>query len=588
MRIDHGEAKIVRYRPPIEDTLFLYRDLFKIHEDWNTWPDSAGIDLDLAKTILTESGRLASDVMEPLSQSGDEEGAQWVDGVVHAPTGYDEAFQNLARGGWLGLSGNPEFGGQGLYKSINSAVEEFFWGSNTNLWLYASLTLGASYCINAHADADIKHRYLQPMYEGRWTGAMALTEPHAGTDLGMLRTKAEPLSDGSYRLDGMKIFITSGEHDLAENIVHLVLARVAGAPSGTHGISLFLVPKYLVDENGQLGQRNGFTSTSIEDKMGIHGSATSTIVYENAIGYMIGAPNRGLACMFTMMNFARLSVGLQGLGLAERAYQMSVEYAKERLQGRSPSGPVNSDGPADPLIEHPDIRRMLLTQRAYTEGSRALAVLVAHQLDLSSHSPDAGIRSRAQRFVDLLTPVAKAFMTDRAMECVLLAQQCFGGHGYIRETGVEQIVRDTRISQIYEGTNGIQALDLIGRKTVQNNGAVVEEFASFMRNSDQPCNYWQETSQAIDSWVDATQEVCEAAQQSPEHPAAVAVDYLDLTGHVIYAWLWGRMSAVDDGSRGKQPLADYYFSKLLPIADVLRSRISSGADTVTAPASDWF
>ncbi|MCY4143455.1 MAG: acyl-CoA dehydrogenase family protein [Gammaproteobacteria bacterium] len=576
------------YRPPISDTLFLYRDVFQLDQDWQSWNHSNGLNLELAEAILIESGKLATDVLEPLSRPGDEEGAHWQDGKVRAPTGFQKAFLDIAGGGWLGLGGNPDWGGQGMPKSIGCAVEEFFWGSNTSLWLYASLTLGATHCIDAHGSQEIKQLYLRPMYEGRWTGAMALTEPHAGTDLGMIRTRAEPLTDGSYRLDGMKIFITSGEHDLCENIVHLVLARLVDAPAGTKGISLFLVPKFLPDSQGQPSQRNGFSSISIEEKMGIHGSATSTIVYDNAIGYMVGEPNRGLSCMFTMMNFARVSVGLQGLGLAERAYQLAVDYSKERLQGRVPTGPVNVDGPADPLIEHADIRRMLLTQRVYTEGSRALAILVAHQLDLTQYSMVPENREQAQRFVDLLTPIAKSFMTDRAMESVLLAQQCFGGHGYIRETGVEQIVRDTRISQIYEGTNGIQALDLVGRKVVQNSGEYVLEFAEFMRQSVSSGTYADEVNCAIDDWVKVSQDICARSRERIEFASAVAVDYLDLSGHVIYAWIWKRMADCDDGTFGKKHLARYYFDKIFPIAKSHLARISAGPDAITLPASSWF
>lgn len=562
--------------------------MFQLNDDWNSWRQPDGLDLGLAEAILVESGKLASEVMAPLSRPGDEEGAHWQDGNVRAPQGFHEAMQDIAVGGWLGLGGSPDWGGQGMPKAIGCAVEEFFWGSNTSLWLYASLTLGATHCIEAHGTREIKESYLKPMYEGRWTGAMALTEPHAGTDLGMIRTRAEPMDDGTFRLDGMKIFITSGEHDLSENIVHLVLARLTDAPAGTKGISLFLVPKFLLDSEGQPSRRNGFSSISIEEKMGIHGSATSTIVYDNAIGYMVGEPNRGLSCMFTMMNFARLSVGLQGLGLAERAYQLAVDYAKERLQGRATTGPVNIDGPADPLIEHADVRRMLLTQRVYTEGSRALAVFAAHQLDLTQHSQDSAVRERAQRFVDLLTPIAKAFMTDRAMECVLLAQQCFGGHGYIRETGIEQIVRDTRISQIYEGTNGIQALDLIGRKVVPNAGAYVMEFAAHMRDSLSPGAFDEEVMSAIDDWVKVTRSVCNHSMRHPEYASSVAVDYLDFSGHVIYAWLWKRMADCDDGTYGKKQLARFYFEKVLPIVNAHRARIDAGPDAITNPDSSWF
>lgn len=573
------------YIPPIADFSFLLYDVFNVDEQWAD--DSAPIDRELANSVLTECGRVARDVMAPLSSSADQEGAKWHNGEVRAPSGFKEAFNVLTQGGWLGTAGNPEFGGQGMPKVLTTAVEEMFWGANTNLWLYAALTSGATYCIDAHASEEVKARFLPAMYDGRWTGAMALTESHAGTDLGMLRTKAEPIEDRAYAITGTKIFITSGEHDLAENIVHLVLARIEGAPQGTRGISLFLVPKYLVNEQGELGERNGFSSGSIEHKMGIRGSATSVINYEGAKGYLIGEPNAGLRCMFTMMNYARVSVGVQGLGLSERAYQMASNYAKERLQGRAPTGPVNAQSEADPIIEHPDVRRMLLTQRALTEGSRAFTVFAAIQLDRTQH-PDSNVSHAALRYVELLTPIVKAFISDRAMEATLLAQQCFGGHGYIVESGIEQVVRDVRISQIYEGTNGIQALDLLGRKVLHDGGRTLGELVDDLRQIELDQRFSSKVSESLDLLLDVTEWLGSNSSSDPALVGASAVDYLNLSGYTLYAWLWARMSMLDDGTLGKSDLARFYFDQLLPRSEYHANVIRNGSDSVTAPNSDWF
>ncbi|MCY4094682.1 MAG: acyl-CoA dehydrogenase [Gammaproteobacteria bacterium] len=573
------------YVPPIEDFNFLLYDVFNVDHDWTD--ESVPIDRELANSILAECGRVARDVMAPLSSSADQEGAKWQDGVVSAPQGFKEAFAVLTQGGWLGTAGNPEFGGQGMPKVLTTAVEEMFWGANTNLWLYAALTSGATYCIDAHASHELKSSFLPAMYDGRWTGAMALTESHAGTDLGMLRTKAEHVEGNTYAITGTKIFITSGEHDLAENIIHLVLARIEGAPQGTRGISLFLVPKYLVNAQGELGERNGFASGAIEHKMGIRGSATSVINYDGAMGYLIGEPNAGLRCMFTMMNYARVSVGVQGLGLSERAYQMASSYAKERLQGRAPNGPVNEQGAADPIIEHPDVRRMLLTQRALTEGSRAFALFAAVQLDRTQHA-DSEIAAAAMRYVELLTPIVKAFISDRAMEATLLAQQCFGGHGYIVESEIEQIVRDARISQIYEGTNGIQALDLLGRKVLQDGGKTLAELVAELRQEELDPTYSEQVSAALDLWIDVTEWLGVNTRADPSLAGTSAVDYLNLAGYVLYAWLWARMSSIDDGTLGKSDLARFYFDQLLPRVEYHATVIKNGSDAVTGPKSHWF
>ncbi len=573
------------YTPPIADLEFLLYDVFDVERDWQR--QATSLDRDLVRSVLDECGRIARDVMAPLSSSADQEGATWRDGDVTAPSNFREAFSVLALGGWLGTAGNPEFGGQGMPKTLTTAIEEMFWAANTNLWLYGALTSGAAFCVDVHASTDLKAKYLPPMHEGRWTGAMALTESHAGTDLGMLRTQATPIEGNVYSITGTKIFITSGEHDLAENIVHLVLARIDGAPQGTSGISLFLVPKFLVNEQGAIGERNGFTSGGIERKMGIRGSATSVINYEGAVGYLIGEPNAGLRCMFTMMNYARLSVGVQGLGLGDRAYQMAAAYAKERVQGRASPGSVDLRRPADPIVEHPDVRRMLLTQRAFTEGSRAFSMFVAIHLDREQVAPPDAAK-KSSHYVELLTPIAKAFITDRAMETALLAQQCFGGHGYIVDTGIEQIVRDVRISQIYEGTNGIQALDLLGRKVLQNNGQTVATLVEELRQAEVDPAHVSKVHDALDLWLETTEWISARARSDQALVGAAAVDYLNVAGYTIYAWLWARMSFCDTKSRGKTELANFYFDRLLARANHHATIVKSGSASLMAPDSVWF
>jgi alkylation response protein AidB-like acyl-CoA dehydrogenase len=426
------------FQPPERDIEFLLFSVFKVQERWADIPEFADFSPELVRAVVREGGRLASEVMAPLNQSGDEEGCHWDNGSVRTPAGFKAAFDQLSQGGWLALSGNPEFDGQGMPKLLGCLIEEMFWAANASLYLYGTLTVGATICIDAHGSAEQKALYLPKLYSGQWTGAMALTEAHAGTDLGIMRSKAEPAADGSYRITGTKIFITSGEHDLAENIVHLVLAKLPDAPAGTRGISLFIVPKFLPDEQGNPGERNSLASGSLEHKMGIRGSATSVMNYDGAVGYLIGEANAGLAAMFTMMNYERLSVGLQGLGASELGYQQAVKYARDRLQGRAASGPKQPQQAADPLLVHADVRRMLLTIRTLTEAGRAFAMYVGMQLDLGKYGNDA----EAERLSQLLTPVAKAFFTDRGLECAVIAQQVFGGHGFVREWGVEQIVRD--------------------------------------------------------------------------------------------------------------------------------------------------
>ena len=602
---------MLRYTPPVDDMAFALFNVFNAEAEWARAPALAEVDEDLAKAVLSEAGKLAVETLLPSYQSSDAEGARWHDGAVVAPTGFRAAFNGLAQGGWLSVSGNPDHGGQGLPKMLTVLVEEMFWAANTNLYLYGTLTIGVATCLDAHADAEIKRRYLPRLYRGEWTGAMALTEPHAGTDLGLIRTRAEPLANGTYAITGNKIFITSGEHDLAENIVHLVLAKLPDAPPGSSGISLFLVPKFLphddADDPAALecearpSVRNGFVSRSIEHKMGIRGSATSAIEYDAAVGYLIGEPNRGLACMFTMMNHARVSVGIQGLGLADLAYQNAVAYARERPQGRAASGPRHPNAEADSILVHADVRRMLLAQRAFTEGGRALAIYVGLLLDRAEHSADKAWRNAAQAAVDLLTPVAKAFLTDRAMECALLAQQTFGGHGYIAEHGMEQIVRDVRISQIYEGANGVQALDFTVRKVLRDRGQALRRLLDDFRAEAVPEEFKIPLHAAVDATERAAEGIATAAATDPDAPGAASADFLELAGLTIYAWLWARMAqaamrattgrgdaAQRDRHEDKLEVARFFFAKLLPKTVALERGIQTGAATVMALPEERF
>ena len=570
---------MLSFEAPETDYRFLLNQVFSVRQRWAEIPAFADLSGDLVDAVVAEGGRLASEVLAPLNAFGDEQGCEWRDGRVSVPAGFSEAYQELAQGGWMGVSGNPEFGGQGMPKVLSCVLEEMFWAANPALYLYGTLTVGASICLDSHGTAEQRALYLPKLYSGEWSGTMALTEAHAGTDLGIMRTKAEPVGDGTYRISGTKIFITSGEHELSANIVHLVLARLPDAPAGTKGISLFIVPKYLPDADGNPGERNALASGSIEHKMGIRGSATSVMNFDGATGWLLGEENQGLSAMFTMMNYERLSVGLQGLGAGELAYQQAAAYAHDRLQGRSPAGAANPDKPADPLLVHADVRRMLLTIRAFTEAGRAFAIFTGLQLDSAKYEQD----SAAEALGQLLTPIAKAFLTDRGLECAVAAQQVFGGHGFIKEWGVEQIVRDVRIAQIYEGTNGVQAADLLGRKVLRDGGRTLARFAEIMRNDPCPDALKPARDAAIDRLLDTTQSVLARVNEDPHLSGAVATDYLDLAGMTAYAWLWGRMAAAapdDDFGRDKHALADFYFARLLPRTLALAGSIEAASDAV--------
>ena len=569
----------MEYQAPERDAQFLLFDLFKVEEVWKDIPDFAELSEELINAVVAEGARLSAEVIAPSNEIGDQEGCVWEDGNVTTPEAFKSPFNELTAGGWLGLAGNPEFGGQGMPKMIACLLEEMLWASNTSLYLYGTLTVGAALCIDTHGTREQKETYLPKMYSGEWTGAMALTEAHAGTDLGIMRSKAEPQADGSYSITGTKIFITGGEHDLVDNIVHLVLAKLPDAPSGTKGISLFIVPKFLVNEDGSLGERNGWASGSIEHKMGIRGSATSVINYDGAKGFLLGEENRGLAAMFTMMNYERLSVGLQGLGAGEIAYQQAARYAKDRIQGRSPTGAKSPDQAADSLLVHPDVRRMLLTQRAYNEAGRAFGLFVGMQLDLAKYAGDPD----AERLGELLTPIAKAYLSDKGFDGSVMAQQVFGGHGYIQEWGVEQIVRDARIAQIYEGTNGVQAFDLVGRKVLRDGGATVREFVDHMAASDIGDEFRADLQEALDRLVRVTGSIVNRSQEDPALAGAVSTDYMELIGLTSYAWLWARMAhaaPADSFGEAKLATARFFYARLLPKTLGLEASIEASADPV--------
>ncbi|HSG88080.1 MAG TPA: acyl-CoA dehydrogenase C-terminal domain-containing protein [Pseudomonadales bacterium] len=589
------------YVAPRRDFSFLLFDVFDAETLWASSEGTAHVDRALAEAVIEEGGKIAETLFLPINQSGDAEGCRIEDGEVFTPAGFREAYRTYAEGGWVGLAGEPEYGGQGMPKMLTVAVEEMLFAANSSLYLYPALSAGATLLLASHADEATKAQWLPPLYEGRFTGTMCLTEPHAGSDLGLLRTRAEPQADGSHLVTGTKIFITGGDHDLADNVVHLVLARLPDAPAGTRGISLFLVPKFLPDaDGGASAERNGVSVGSIEHKMGIRGSATCVMNFDGARGWLIGEANRGLACMFTMMNYERLSIGLQGLGTADIAYQNALAYARERVQGRAADGSTPADAAADPLTVHADVRRMLLTQKAYNEGGRAFAAFVGLQLDLAKYADEDRAR-RAADLVAFLTPVAKAYFTDRGFDCCVLAQQVLGGHGYVTEWGLEQYVRDTRIAQIYEGTNGIQAMDLADRKTARDGGRMAAVFVDELRAGVDACHGDLQPSlaAAIDRFERVTAVLVAGAEDDPHMAGAAAVDYLELTGLTAYGWLWGRMAGVaqaqlDAGTgdrellEGKLAAARFFHARLLPLAATLEARIEAGSATLMDPADAAF
>ena len=581
------------YQAPLRDMRFVLNEVFDAPKLWQALPALAEVvDAETADAILEEAGKITANSIAPLNRSGDEEGCRWDGGAVSTPAGYREAYQLYAEGGWVGVGGDPAFGGMGMPKVISAQVEEMMNSASLAFGLYPMLTSGACLSIYAHASEELKQKYLPNMYAGVWSGSMCLTEPHAGTDLGIIRTKAEPQADGSYKVSGTKIFITGGEHDLTDNIIHLVLAKLPDAPAGSRGISLFLVPKVLVNDDGSLGERNSLSCGSIEHKMGIQASATCVMNFDGATGWMVGEPNKGLAAMFTMMNYERLGVGIQGLATGERSYQSAIEYARERIQSRAPTGPVAQDKAAYPIIVHPDVRRMLLTMKALNEGGRAFSSYVALQLDIAKFSDDEAARQRAEAQVALLTPVAKAFLTDMGLETTVHGQQVFGGHGFIREWGQEQLVRDCRITQIYEGTNGIQALDLVGRKIVGSGGtmyqAFVDEIRAFVASAGADLREFTEPLKAaLDNLDELTAWVIDQAKANPNEIGAASVEYLHVFGYTAYAYMWARMAAVALAKQGegdfyqsKLGTARFYFARMLPRIHSLTASVKAGSESL--------
>lgn len=586
------------YNAPLKDMQFILQDVFKAETFWQENENLAHLDMATANAILEEMAKFSKNVILDLNRSADEEGgAEFNQGEVKTPRGFKEAFQQFAQGGWIGLGANEAWGGQGMPKMLTVLADEMIWSCNPSFMLYPLLTVGAGMAIDQAASEEQKATYLPKFYTGEWSGTMCLTEPHAGTDLGIIKTKAVPNNDGSYNISGTKIFITSGEHDLSENIIHLVLAKTPHAPTGSRGISLFIVPKFLINQDGSLGKRNTVTAGSIEHKMGIKGSATCVMNFDAAQGYLVGKENEGLAAMFIMMNYERLSMGIQGIGASEFAYQNAAQYVTDRLQGRSASGQQSPDKPADSILVHADVRRMLLNSRANNEASRAFAVYVGQQLDITKFSTDIDCITKANERVALLTPIAKAYLTDKALDAALEAQMCFGGHGYIREWGMEQCIRDLRISQIYEGTNGVQALDLIGRKTIKSNGAFIADYLTEIRefaDSMQDAMSIKAVTLDVCAQVDEiTKIIIEQSKVSPDFPSAVAVDYLHVVGLLSFTYMFARIaqaaqSKSDTFYQNKLVLAQYYVAKVLPDLATRIQRIQAGADLIMQLPEDYF
>lgn len=589
------------YKAPLRDMQFILFDVLKVQDSANALPSYAEATPDLINAILEEAGRFCENVLQPLNRSGDEEGCHFEQGTVTTPKGFKEAYNKYVEGGWTGLACDPEFGGQGLTSPVNFAVEEMICSANLSFGLFPGLTHGAYNALRAHATEELKRTYLPKMVDGSWAGTMCLTEPQCGTDLGLIKTRAEPAADGSFRIHGTKIFISAGEHDLTENIVHLVLARLPDAPPGVRGISLFVCPKFLPKPDGTVGMRNALACGALEKKMGIKASPTCVMNFDGATAWLVGAPNKGLPAMFTMMNAARLMVGIQGLGIAEAAYQGAAAYAKSRLQMRAPTGARFPDQPADPIIVHPDIRRLLMKTKAMTEGCRALALWIGHELDIATSHPDAERREAADDLVALMTPIVKSMLTDLGFSAANDGMQVFGGHGYIRENGMEQLARDARITQIYEGTNGIQALDLVGRKLPMGTGRLVRRFfhpvaADLERMAGVPgmMDFIMPMAKAFGRLQQATLWLGKAGTANPDDAGAAATEYLRMFGLVAIGYMWCRMAetaqanSADSFNAAKLASARFYMAKMLPETGSLLSSITTGSASVMALAEDAF
>jgi alkylation response protein AidB-like acyl-CoA dehydrogenase len=604
------------YKAPLKDINFVLNEVLdaaKLAE----LPGYQDATPDTIQAILEEAAKLCENVLFPLNRSGDEEGCTYENGVVRTPKGFKEAYDLFREGGWTSVTCDPAYGGQGLPATVGFALQELFTAANQAFAMYPGLSHGAYEALSRHGSEALKKIYLPKLTDGTWTGTMCLTEPHCGTDLGMLRTRAEPQADGSYSLTGTKIFISAGEHDLAENIIHLVLARLPDAPGGTKGISLFLVPKFLPKSGGApdgapdgapggaVGERNGIRCGAVEHKMGIKANATCVMNLDGAKGFLVGELNKGMPAMFVMMNAARLGVGMQGLGIAEAAYQSAVAYARDRLQGRSLTGPKNAAGPADPIIVHPDVRRMLLIQKSFTEAARALSLWVGMLIDEAHSHPDADKRVAADDLVQMLTPIIKAYFTDMGSECANLAVQTYGGHGYIRENGVEQFVRDARITQLYEGTNGIQALDLVGRKLPMKGGQPAQrllgEMSGFIaahKADDRMKEFVEPLEKALGRVQDAVLFLMQHAMKNPDEAGGAATDLLRLMALTAMTFMWNRiavaahkgLAAGNDNAfyAAKLDTARFYIARVLPQATALNHQIKAGAATLMALPAEAF